>query len=294
LFKAMRPKQWAKNVMLFAALVFSVNQFWAPAELPTAMALAWRSVLAFLCFCLISSGQYLFNDVVDAPRDRLHPQKRHRPIASGRVSPALALSCAAALLAAGLAGAYLLAPVFAAACLLYLALMFAYSVSLKHVPIVDVFIIAAGFVIRAAAGALVIGVPISPWLYLCTMLGALFLALTKRRQELVLLDDQAAAHRGNLGQYSPTVLDQMINVVTSSTVIAYSVYTFTAASLPSNHAMMLTIPFVLYGIFRYLLLVHERGMGGAPEEVLYTDKPLLIDIVAWVAVSAVILYVFRE
>lgn len=291
LFTSLRPKQWAKNLMLFAALVFSVNQYWGPAELPV---LAWGSFLAFVCFCLLSSGQYLVNDVVDAPRDREHPQKRDRPIAAGRIPATTALALAGGLMGAGMAGSFLLAPAFGWIAVIYLALMLTYSLSLKHLVIIDVFVIAAGFVVRAAAGAIAIGVPISPWLYVCTLLGALFLALTKRRQELVLLEDRAGDHRSNLEQYSPALVDQMINVVTPSTVIAYSVYTFTAEGLPRNHAMMLTIPFVLYGIFRYLLLSHGRGQGGAPEEVLFTDRPLLAVIIAWVAVSAAVLVVFRD
>lgn len=291
LITSLRPKQWAKNVMVFAALVFSINQYWAPADLPR---LAWTSFLAFLCFCLLSSGQYLVNDVLDAPRDREHPLKRDRPIAAGRVSQYTALIAAIVLMGGGMVASFLLSSAFGWIAAIYLAMMLTYSITLKHLVIIDVFVIAAGFVVRAAAGAVVIGVPISPWLYLCTLLGSLFLALTKRRQELVLLDDRAAGHRSNLEQYSPGLVDQMINVVTPSTVIAYSVYTFTAEGLPRNHAMMLTIPFVLYGIFRYLFLSHANGQGGAPEEVLFTDRPLLAAIVGWVAVSAAVLVVFRD
>lgn len=291
LLSSLRPKQWAKNVMVFAALVFSINQYWTPADLPR---LAGTSFLAFICFCVLSSGQYLVNDVLDAPRDREHPLKRDRPIAAGRVPPHTALVVAIVVMGAGMVGSFLLAPVFGWTAAIYLAMMLTYSITLKHMVIIDVFVIAAGFVVRAAAGAVVIGVPISPWLYLCTLLGALFLALTKRRQELVLLDDRAADHRSNLEQYSPALVDQLINVVTPSTVIAYSVYTFTAEGLPRNHAMMLTIPFVLYGIFRYLFLSHTNGQGGAPEEVLFTDRPLLVSIVGWIVVSAAVLVVFRD
>ena len=294
LILSLRPKQWAKNIMVFAALLFSINQYWAPGELPVALALAWRSTLLFFCYCALSSGQYLINDLADAPQDREHPTKRNRPIASGRVSPPVAITAAFALCAAGLAGGFLLGTHVGLVSVLYLAMMIAYTFALKHMVILDVFVIAGGFVARAAAGALVIGVPVSPWLYVCTVLGALFLALTKRRQELVLLEDRATAHRSNLGEYSTALVDQMISVVTPSTVIAYSVYTFTAEGLPRNHAMMLTIPFVLYGVFRYLFLVHGRSMGGAPEEVLFTDRPLLVDIVAWAAVSAAVLVVFRD
>ncbi len=288
---SLRPKQWAKNVMVFAALVFSINQYWALADLPL---LAWRSLLAFACFSLLSSGQYLVNDVLDAPRDREHPEKRLRPIAAGRVSPATALVLAGTLITVGLGGAFLLGQGFGWVAAVYVGMMLIYSTSLKHLVIIDVFVIAAGFVARAAGGAVAIGVPISPWLYLCTLLGALFLALTKRRQELVLLQDSAPGHRSNLEQYSLALVDQMINVVTPSTVIAYSVYTFTAEGLPRNHAMMFTIPFVLYGIFRYLFLSHAMGQGGAPEDVLFTDRALLLNIVAWIAVAAAVLVLFRD
>ena len=293
LVASFRPKQWTKNGLVFLALVFSVNQYWTPADLDTTLLLLRDTFFAFLLFSFLSSAEYLLNDLVDVAQDREHPQKRYRPLAAGRLSPTVVLGSAGLLAAAGLLGSFLLAPVFGLVASGYVALMVAYTLVLKHLVILDVFVIAGGFLLRAVGGAAVIGVPVSPWLYLCTTLGALFIGLTKRRQELVLLQDQASSHRRILREYTPALLDQMINVVTSSTVITYSLYTFSAESLPANHAMMLTIPFVLYGIFRYLYLVHTRNLGGSPEEVLLRDKPLLLDILLWLAVSGAILVMFR-
>ncbi|HLC30860.1 MAG TPA: decaprenyl-phosphate phosphoribosyltransferase, partial [Dehalococcoidia bacterium] len=242
LVASFRPKQWAKNALVFLALVFSVNQYWTLADLDTTLLLLRDTFSAFLLFSVLSSAEYLVNDLVDVAQDREHPQKRYRPLAAGRLSPAIALGSAGLLAAAGLLGSFLLAPVFGLVAFGYVALMVAYTFVLKHLVILDVFVIAGGFLLRAVGGAVVIGVPVSPWLYLCTTLGALFVGLTKRRQELVLLQDQASNHRRILQEYTPALLDQMINVVTSSTVITYSLYTFSAESLPANHAMMLTIP----------------------------------------------------
>ncbi|MSQ26746.1 MAG: decaprenyl-phosphate phosphoribosyltransferase [Dehalococcoidia bacterium] len=293
LLVSLRPKQWAKNSLVFLALLFSANERWSFSDVAGASLLIWQSLAAFVLFSIVASAQYLANDVIDADRDSHHPRKRHRPIASGRVSRSLALTVAAVLAVGGLAGSFALAPLFALLLAGYLSLMVAYSLSLKHVVIVDVFVIAAGFVLRATGGALAIAVPISPWLYLCTMLGALFLGFAKRRNELAVLRSGAAEHRRILDEYTDGFLDQMINVVAASTLIAYSFYTFSAPNLPSNHAMMLTIPFVLYGIFRYLYLIHVKGLGGSPEEVLFSDRPLVAGIVGWVAVSAAVLLVFR-
>ncbi len=293
LVRALRPKQWAKNGMVFLALLFSVNQYWSPADMPNALTLVLRCSITFVLFSLLASAEYLLNDLRDAPQDRLHPKKRFRPIASGQVSPLLAVVSAAVLGTAGLMGSYLLSPALLLVTGSYAALMVAYTLGLKQLVIVDVFIIALGFVARAAGGAVAIGVPISPWLYMVTILGALFLALEKRRNELTLLQGQAGSHRRNLEEYTLPLVDQMISVVASSTVIAYSLYTFTAEGLPKNHAMMLTVPVVLYGIFRYLYLVHVRDQGGSPEDVLYSDLPLILCIVLWVALSAWVLLAYR-
>lgn len=280
-----RPKQWAKNGLLLLGLVFSRSLSHPD--------LVMKASLAMVDFCLLASATYLINDLMDVEKDRLHPVKRGRPIASGRMTPFTAAAMSIVLLVVSLALAVALGGPYAFSAGIYLLLTLSYSVWLKHVVILDVLVVAAGFVIRAAAGAVVIGVPISPWLYVCTMLGALFLVFCKRRHELVLLEASAASHRRILGEYSIQLLDQMISVVTSATVIAYSLYTFSAENLPKNSAMMLTIPFLLYGIFRYLYLIHVKGVGGSPEELLFTDRPLLATVFGWGVVSTLILYLVR-
>jgi len=282
LLLSMRPKQWSKNVLLFLALVFARSL----AD-PHAVA---RSALAFVDFCLLASATYLVNDLVDVEQDRLHPTKRKRPIASGQLPRKIAAGSAAVLLAVALGIAIALGAAYSASAVLYLLMTFSYSLWLKHMVIIDVLAVSAGFVLRAAAGAIVISVPISPWLYVCTLLGALFLAIGKRRHELLLLQTSAVNHRRILEEYSLPLLDQMISVVTSAAVIAYSLYTFSAENLPRNGAMMLTIPFLVYGIFRYLYLVHVRGDGGAPEDLLLADRHLLATVLGWGVTCMLILY----
>lgn len=282
LLRALRPRQWTKNVFVFAALVFARRVF-----VPVAFA---QALAAFVCFCLVSGAVYLINDILDVEQDRLHPRKRRRPIAAGELSIRLAWVSAAVLIAVALGGAFLIRPALAGVLLAYVVVQVAYSLVLKHQVILDVFTIAAGFVLRAAAGAVAIAVAMSPWLYVCMILGALFLGLAKRRGEIMLLNEEAGSHRRILEEYSATLLEEMIAVVTSSIVMAYSLYTFSAENLPRNHAMMLTIPFVLYGIFRYLYLVYRRNEGGSPEELLLTDVPLLTCIVLWGLASIAILY----
>ena len=279
---ALRPRQWTKNVVVLAALVFARRIF---EPVPFLQALA-----AFGAFCAASGAVYLVNDILDVEQDRLHPRKRRRPIAAGDLPIPLAWALAGALAAGTLAFAYLVRPALAAVILAYIMVQLAYSLFLKHQVILDVFTIAAGFVLRAAAGAVAIGVPVSPWLYVCTILLALFQALAKRRAEIMLLAESAGSHRRILEEYSATLLEEMIAVVTSSTVMAYSLYTFSAENLPRNHSMMLTIPFVLYGIFRYLYLVYRKNEGGSPEQLLLTDLPLLACIILWGLASIAILY----
>lgn len=285
LLLSLRPKQWTKNVIIFFGLIFSLNLF------DSAMVLT--AIAAFLIFCVLSGVVYLVNDIADLEKDRMHPLKRYRPLPSGLITPRLAVAAAAILLLGGLSAAFALGLQFGLVATGYVLLMFAYSFGLKHLVIIDVFVIAGGFVLRAVAGAVAIAVPISPWLYVCTALGALFIGFGKRRHELVLLNDDATKHRRILDEYTPAMLDQMITIVTATTIMAYSLYTFTAERLPPNHAMMITIPFVLYGVFRYLYLIHLKDAGGSPEEMMLRDAPLAVDIVLWVVAAVAILYFFR-
>jgi 4-hydroxybenzoate polyprenyltransferase len=285
LVTALRPRQWTKNLLVFAGLIFSQGLH--------EPALVARSVLAFAIFCLLSGGVYLVNDVVDAERDRAHPQKRNRPVASGRLPARVALIAGIVVLAGASVAAFLLSVPFGAVALAYAVLLTAYSAGLKHVVIVDGLIIAAGFVLRALGGVLLLDIELSHWLLLCTILLALFLTFGKRRHELIALEAGAADHRPILSEYSPQLLDQMIAVVTASTLMAYALYTMapeTQARLGTTR-LPLTIPFVLYGIFRYLYLLYRRDLGGDPSEHLLTDRALLIDVALWGAAVVVILYV---
>jgi 4-hydroxybenzoate polyprenyltransferase len=291
---SMRPRQWTKNLIVYMAFIFSVGGAWHARDPDTWLPLLGKATLAFALFCLVSSADYLVNDVRDRETDRLHPTKRRRPIAAGALSPRTAVGWAAVLSMVGLGGMFALDLRAGGVVAGYIALMLAYSFYLKHTVLLDIMTIAAGFVLRAMSGALVIEVPISPWLYVVTALGALFLAINKRRAELLLLEENANRHRATLEEYTPDLLNQLAATVTASTLIAYGLYTFTADNLPNNHSMMLTIPFVLYGIFRYLFLVHAKNQGGSPEDVLLKDWPLLLDILLWVVASLTVLVVFRE
>lgn len=284
IFRSLRPQQWTKNGFVFAALIFSLKVFEVP--------LLLRALAAFGVFCFLSGAIYLLNDCSDYAEDRVHPKKSKRPIASDQLSRGAGLAAAAVFGLGSLAAAFLLGLPFFYAAAIYALLQAAYSLKLKHVVILDVFIVAAGFVLRVVAGGLVIGVPLSHWLLICTTLLALFIALSKRRHEIVLLEGEAANHRPILREYSAYLLDQMISVVTASTVIAYCLYTVspeTVAKFGTSN-LIFTMPLVLYGIFRYLYLVHKKGQGGSPEEMILRDRPLLIAVVLWVAAAIVILY----
>jgi 4-hydroxybenzoate polyprenyltransferase len=285
LVRACRPKQWTKNVLLFFGLIFALKL--------TDLALAERALAGFLVFCAASSAVYLVNDVADVEQDRQHPTKCKRPLAAGVISTTQAIGLAAILTAIALAASIALGTTFAALTALYVIMTLAYSMKLKHVVLIDVFVLAAGFVLRAAAGAVAVGVPISPWLYVCTVLASLFLGFGKRRHELMLLSDEAGSHRPILEEYSLPLLDQLIVIVTAAAIMAYSLYTFSAENLPSDHSMMLTIPFVLYGFFRYLYLVHQKNGGGSPEDALIGDPHLLTSVVLWLLTAVVILYLGR-
>ncbi len=294
LLRSMRPRQWTKNGIVFLALIFSVGQQYHLSDPSTWVPKLLESLVAFACFTLVSSADYLINDVRDIENDRLHPRKSQRPIAAGLLPVNTARGAAFVLAAVGNAGAFALNWRIGLVIFAYSVLMIAYSYRLKHVVLLDLMVIAAGFVLRAMAGALAIDVPISPWLYVVTALGALFLGINKRRAELELLEEDAANHRKILDEYTTDLLDQMASVVTAATLMAYGLYTFTAEGLPKNHSMMLTIPFVLYGIFRYMYLVHTKQEGGNPEDVLLKDAPLILCILGWIATAGIVLLVARE
>lgn len=279
-----RPGQWTKNLLIFAGLLFGLRLFDPIAVID--------ATIAFGIFCGLSGAVYLINDVLDRDTDRQHPLKARRPIASGAVSVPLAIGTAAVLGSAGIAAAFAVNVRLGVVSAAYLALLGLYSAALKHIVIIDVLTIAVGFVLRAAAGAVAIDVEISHWLLVCTILGALFIALAKRRHELVLLTDGATSHRPILSEYSPYLLDQMIAVVTASTLISYVFYTISPDTQQKFGTpwLGLTIPFPLYGIFRYLYLVHQRVEGGSPADLLLTDRPLLICVVLWVLFVALIIY----
>jgi len=314
----MRPGQWTKNLLVFAGLIFAHRVFTIS---DGRLAIEWmpilRSLGAFVVFCLVSSATYLLNDITDRRADQAHPAKRNRPIASGALPVGIAALVAAIFFATGLAGAAFLSWKLLAVTGGYLVLTIAYSLKLKHVVILDVLTLALGFVLRAVAGAVTINVPISVWLLICTILLALFLVLTKRRAELTgnsgTLPSFPAGNgrqttgdtemgvaspisqRSVLAHYSPQLLDQMISVVTASTVVSYAIYTAYAAGPAGLHTnnLVLTLPFVMYGIFRYLYLVYQKQGGADPDKALYQDIPLLVDILLYLLVTGALIYFFR-
>ncbi|MCB9146985.1 MAG: decaprenyl-phosphate phosphoribosyltransferase [Anaerolineales bacterium] len=284
LFKTMRPRQWTKNVFIFAALVFDKQLFVVDSFL--------RTLAGFVLFCLISSSVYIFNDLADVEADRQHPEKKNRPIASGKLSVHTAWAAGIVLVIFTLVFAYLLAPLFALIVGAYFVLNLAYSMALKHISILDVLIIAAGFVMRVGAGVTLIHVErFSPWLYIVMFLLSLFLGFGKRRAELALLTDGAGSHRKVLDGYTLPLLNQYIMIVSGMTIIAYSLYTFSAPNVPANHSMMLTIPFMVYAIFRYLYLIEVEKAGGTPEEILLSDRPFQVSMLFW-AVAVIIIFYF--
>ncbi|MDE0829432.1 MAG: decaprenyl-phosphate phosphoribosyltransferase [Vicinamibacterales bacterium] len=283
LLVSLRPDQWTKNLFVFAGLVFGERLLE-----PGAVA---RSCATFVIFCALSSAMYLLNDMRDRTRDRLHPSKASRPIAAGRVSPAAAGTLAGLLLAGGILGSFLLGTGMGLLSLAFAALLTLYTWALKAVAILDVLVIAVGFVMRAAAGAIVLGVGISQWLLVCTLLLALFLGLTKRRQEVVALGIDAIGHRPVLAHYTPALLDQMVTIVAAATLVSYAVYTTSPSTVAEfdTDLLTLTIPFPMYGVLRYLMLIHDDRSGPGPTEILLRDRPLAACIVGWgVAVAAII------
>jgi 4-hydroxybenzoate polyprenyltransferase len=284
LLRSLRPEQWSKNLILFGGLLFGMRLTDRTAVL--------RAGAAFAIFCLLSGVVYLINDIMDREADKKHPLKSRRPIASGALSPGTAMLAAALLAAISLSSAFALGLPFFQVAVAYVSMTALYSGPLKHVVIIDVLTLAFGFVLRAVAGAVVIDVPISHWLLLVTVLLALFLALSKRRHEITLLGDDATRHRRILEEYSPYLLDQMISVVTASTLMAYALYTVSPDTVAKfgTDKLALTIPFPLYGIFRYLYLVHQKKGGGSPSTMLLTDKPLLLCVALWACAVVLIIY----
>jgi len=284
LIKTMRPKQWIKNIFVFAPLVFDKKLL--------ELHYLGRTIAGFLLLCAVSGTVYIINDVADVSKDRQHPKKRERPIASGQLGAGTAIGAAIVILLVALPLAFLLNPVFGGIASGYLLIQLAYSFWLKNTVIIDVMIIASGFILRVAAGIpLVNAERFSPWLFVCMMLGALLVGFGKRRHELILLKENANAHRQSLEEYNLTLLDHAITIVTASTLLAYALYTFSAKGLDTvDYSMMLTIPFVLYAIFRYLYLIHVKGIGGEPEEIILTDRPLQVAILLWGLSVVIVLY----
>ena len=285
LLKTMRPRQWTKNGFIFAAVVFD-HQVALSRPAPFL-----RTLAGFVLLCLLSSTVYIINDLADIEKDRLHPRKRNRPLASGQLQKGPAVTAAILLPVMALPLAFALGRPFGLVALVYLAANLLYSFWLKHVVLVDVLVLALFYLLRVHAGVTLITVArFSPWLYICMSLLALFIGFGKRRAELALMEHEAGGARKVLTQYSLPFLDELINLVSTATVMAYSLYTFSAENLPRNHAMMLTIPFVLYGIFRYLYLIHIKGEGGAPDELILTDRPLQVTFFLWGLAAVLILY----
>ncbi len=284
LFISLRPQQWTKNTVVLAALIFAERLYHSPSLL-----LAGG---AFVVFCMLSGAVYLVNDLADLEGDRRHPVKRLRPLPSGALPVAWAKAAAVSLALVGMGASVAIGSEFASVSALYFGLMVAYSLLLKNLVVIDVLVVAMGFVLRALAGAVAIGVAFSQWLLVCTLLIALFLALAKRRQELTLLAEGAAQHRRILGEYSPYLLDQMIAVVTASTVVSYALYTLAPETVSKfgTDRLVWTLPFVVYGILRYLYLVHQKEEGGNPTEVLLNDRPILVTVALWAATVVTLIY----
>lgn len=278
----MRPKQWAKNVLIFAGLIFD-------RQLTVAGALQ-RTAIGFALFCLLTSGVYLLNDIIDLKADRQHPKKKLRPLAAGDLPVPVALGASIIFIATALGLGYWLSPIFALLCLSYIVLNLSYSFWLKHLPIIDVMVLAGFYVLRVGAGVALIEVErFSPWLYVFTTFFALFLGIGKRRAEL---NAKGGAHtRRVLAGYSGPFLDQLLMIVLSLAILTYSLYTFSAPNLPESHAMMLTIPFVIYGFFRYLYLVQVRNSGEAPEDILFSDRLIQADLILWGISILLIFYI---
>ena len=286
LLRTLRPRQWIKNGVVFIPLLFDQKL--------TQWDLFLKTTFAFILFCMISSTVYIINDLVDLEKDKQHPKKKNRALPAGQLQPWFAVLSAVGILAVCLSLSFWLDFAFGLIVLTYFLMNLAYSFVLKNIVLIDVMVVALGFVLRVAAGVVVVDAArFSPWLYLCTIFLALFLAIGKRRHELTFLADMANSHRKILDEYNTKLLDDMNHLVTTGALISYSFYTFSAENLPANQSMMLTIPFIIYLLFRYQYLIHVKEEGGAPEMLLYTDKPLLLDLILWGVSVILIMYVFN-
>ena len=290
---SMRPIQWTKSILVFLPLAFSVSEKWSVDEPGLAGELVLNALAGAVIFGALSGGVYIVNDIFDREKDRVHPRKRRRPIASGELPMGAAQGTAALLLGGSVVGAFLLNPGFGIVSLVFLAMNFAYSSFMKELIILDVMVVSAGYLLRVVAGALVIDVTVSPWLYTTIGLGALFIALGKRYSELGTAGDNAASQRAVLEQYSQPYLSQLITLTGTATLVAYALYTFTAGNVPEDHSMMLTGPFVVFGLFRYLYLIHTTGEAESPELVIIRDRPLLAAILLWAVTAISVLAINR-
>ena len=294
LIRSLRPKQWTKNLIVYFALFFTMNETWDPSDISNVIDMLGKASITFLLFCVLSSGIYIINDLFDTESDRHHPIKKTRPIASGKLPIFIAWPFSIIMIAIGISVSFYLNHSLIFVSVTYVLLSILYSYILKHVFILDVMLISTGLILRAAAGAVALSVPISPWLYACTGLGALLIALCKRKSELLNSVNTEAVQRKTLSQYTTSLLDMFISIVAPSTLITYTLYTFTSPNLPDNHVMILTVPIVVYGLFRYLYLVHVRHKGENPEDILVSDVPLMLSILFWLVISTLILIMFRS
>ena len=288
--KALRPKQWVKNLLVFVPLLFAVNEVWTPSDLTPQPNLMLRIVIVFLAFCSVSSGVYLLNDFMDRQADRLHPTKRNRPIASGKVRPPTAITLMVVLALGGLTVMYLVHPILGVIGVIYASVNIAYSLGAKNIVLVDVIMVASGYVLRAGAGAIAVGAVPSPWLYVVTGAAALFIVLGRRYSEVRLTTQEGALQRSVLSNYAGPFIGQLISISATTALVSYALYAVEADNLPDNHTMLLTVPFVAFGLFRYLYLLHTNPEAESPEQLISRDFPLLASTLCWIIASALVLF----
>ena len=289
LVKALRPQQWVKNALVFLPFMFAIRQAWSLDNLDPVPELITKLLIVFAAFCALSGAVYLLNDLSDRKSDRIHPVKKARPIASGKVSVPTAVTVMAALTAAGLAATFLVEPVLGGIALIYLAINVAYSFGIKRVVLVDIMAVASGYVIRAVAGAVAIDVSPSPWLYATTAAAALFIVVGRRYAEVRLAGEEASEQRSVLGKYAGPFISQLLTITATAAWLSYTLYTVEAENLPQNNTMLLTIPLVTFGLFRYLYLLNTSKEAEAPEQLIMRDVPLVLSIIGWVVTAALVL-----